>query len=298
MNGRVRRYPRGVLRADALARPRNALLLTLAGVLIVSGLLLQGALRKGPAFELDEAAYAQAEAAFVQLAMSRTGALPASFTVNPVNEPFEGLLVHEIERSCRGGGTYLVREKGESLPLLISAPHRGSDRFTGTIALQLFLEGRAAATAWNSVRRRNGCDSGSSDLARLRRHPFTAFTVAFARAHPDGRVLQIHGFDPDRRDTSRARAASVILSSGSDRVSPAVRIVADCLRSQFPDEQIAVYPTDVRELGARRNAQGRRLRAIGFGAFVHAEISFDLRQRLMVEPDLRRRFGLCLEAGL
>lgn len=284
------------MQADGVVR-RAFLLLAVALALFVTGVLLQR-LRPGPALELDHASYTQAEDAFAKLALTNAATLPASFTVNPVSEPFVGLVVHELEQSCRGGGTYLLRSPPSQVPLLISAPHRGSDRLTGTIALQLFLESQAAAAGWNSVPRRSGCESRSSDLARLRRHPFTAFSVAFARAYPSGRVVQVHGFDPDRRDTMAGRAASIILSSGSDRVSAAVKSVADCLRRHFPDENVAVYPTDVRELGARRNAQGRSLRAVAFGGFVHAELSLSFRRHLTEDPEPRARFARCLESGL
>lgn len=280
-----------------MSRRRLLLMFGIALVLLVSGLLLQGPLRPGPAMELDEASYAQAEEAFAKLAKSDAASLPASFTINPVDEPYQGLLIHELEQSCRGGGTYLLRTLPYQVPLLISAPHRGSDRLTGTIALQLFLEGEATAAAWNSVPRRSGCD-GKSDLARLRRHPFTAFTVAFARTHPNGRIVQVHGFDPVRRDTWEGRAASMILSSGTDRVSADVQAVAECLRYHFRDDQVAIYPIDVRELGARRNAQGKSLRSIGFDGFVHVELSLDLRRRLSGDRQLRSRFAQCLEVGL
>ncbi|WP_324261624.1 hypothetical protein U4960_00110 [Altererythrobacter sp. H2] len=185
-------------------------------------------------------------------------------------------------------------------PLLISAPHRRADRLTGALTLRLFNELGAAAAAWNSVHRRAGesnCE-GTTDLARLRRNPFTAFSLAFAAAYPKGRVVQIHGFDPDRRVSTAGRNADLILSSGSETATPAVRAIARCVRDDLPDWQVAVFPNDVRELGARKNAQGRQLRATGFHGFVHVELAYHFRVQLMENEELRGRFGNCLEAGL
>lgn len=278
---------------------KRIVLLSFAGlVLIVAAVFVLRALRPAFVHQLAEADYLKAEAQFAEMAADKSMLVPAGFAVQAVGEPFAGLSLEEPEGSCRGGGTYLLRAGSANLPLLISAPHRGADRYTGPLAFKLLLEGRAAAAAWNSAPRRGACGGGQSDLARLDRHPFTAFAAGFARAFPQGRVVQIHGFDPDRRETPEGSAAAVILSSGSRSVSAAVRTVAECIRSDLPGDRVAVFPSDVGELGALRNAQGRRLRAIGFEGFVHAELSLNLRQRLMQDPALRRRFAACLEAGL
>lgn len=279
-------------------RSRTIVFVAAGLALIVGAVFLQSALEPGSAWELDEPEYAAAELSFAALVAGRSRAVPGNFGVRSVDEPFRGLAIEEPEGACRGGGTYLLRSQGETLPLLISAPHRGADRLTGPLALRLFVEGRAAVAAWNSVPRHSRCGDGTSDLARLQRHPFTAFTAGFARTTPAGRIVQVHGFDPARRTTPEGQAASIILSSGSRARSAAVDTVASCLRSSFPDERVAVFPADVRELGALRNVQGRRLREIGFDGFVHAELSLDLRERLMGDSALGRRFGACLEAGL
>ncbi len=279
--------------------PRAIILLTVAALaLIVSSVFIQRALVPGAVADLDEAGYLQAELAFSRLAAGRSQTPPTGFAGYLVDTPFRGLAIDEPEGSCRGGGTYMLRSEPGLLPLLITAPHRGADRHTGPLAMAILVEGRAAAAGWNSVPRRSSCKSGSSDLARIKLHPFTALSAGFALAYPNGRIVQVHGFDRNRRTTLAGKAASIILSNGSNRVSPAVRAVAECLRHSLPSESVAVFPTDVSELGALRNAQGRRLREIGFEGFVHAELSLALRERLINDSSLRRRFGACLEAGL
>lgn len=266
--------------------------------LFIMTLLMLRSLGSGSALELTGHEYGRAEDAFFLLAAGRSTNDPPGFAVQPMSDPVKGALIEEPEGECRGGGSYVLRQEQTTVPLLISAPHRSADRLTGTLTMQLFVEGRARAAAWNSVQRRNACGEAQSDVARLRRHPFTAFSTAFARAFPDGRVVQIHGFDKERRRTEAGRTASLILSSGSRSVGSHVEVVAACLRRNLTSLGVAIFPRHVRELGATRNAQGIRLRSAGFGGFVHAELSLELRQDLMRDEELRRRFGECLEIGL
>ena len=273
----------------------------LAGALLVSALILPRLLDGTSAIELDETSYDRTRLRFTALLLGNSGRLPDGFeTQEPLNSEGAAML-RESEGACRGGGIYVIRpRKGAGPPLLISAPHRRSDRLTGRLTLRLFEELGATAAAWNSVHRRAGetkC-GGTTDLARLRRHPFTAFSLAFAEAYPEGRVVQIHGFDPNRRMSATGRSAELILSSGSPTVTPHVRDIASCLRDSLPSRRVAVYPRDVQELGARRNAQGRQLRAAKFGGFVHVELAYRLREELIKDENLRSRFGNCLKAGL
>lgn len=280
-------------------RPTSTIFIAI-GLVAMTGLLLLRALSPGSALEISPAAYASAEARFAGMIGGQSDQPPGGFESHRVDNPFPGIRVLEPDQLCRGGGAYLLRTTIAPRPLLISAPHRGSDRLTGPLALRLFLEGDAAAAAWNTVPRRatGECRPGRSDLARLKSHPFTAFSAAFAKAHPNGRVIQLHGFDPERRSSLEGRAAAIILSSGASAPTVSVRDLAACLRQLMPEEQVAVYPTDVRELGALRNAQGDRLRAIGFSGFIHIELSLAMRERLLDDAALFTGFRICLEAGL
>ena len=269
-------------------------------LMTMAGTLAQCALIPGSTFDLSPEQYAAAETAFSALISGRSDKPPHGFGVRQIDRPFIGAAIAEFEGPCRGGGEYLLRRPApEVRALLVSAPHRGADRFTGPLAYSTFVEGHAAAAAWNTVpRNAGGCGAANSDLARLERHPFTAFAIAFATTYPLGRVVQLHGFHPARRVTAAGRAATVILSNGSDDVTPAVRAVAQCLRRAFPDERIAIFPTDVSELGARSNVQGQRLRASGFAGFVHVELSLRFRKQLTASDAMRRAFGSCLAVKL
>ena len=209
---------------------------------------------------------------------------------------WQGVMLAEGEDGCEGRGTYLVRDGDEALPLAITAPHRGADRHTGVLAASLFLESGAAAAAWNSAPRnpRTECPH-AIDLAREHRHPFTAFALAFARRHPDGLVVQLHGFERQARNEAAARGASVILSNGTRKADARLLDLADCLSLSLAPHSAKVFPDETGELGALANAQASALRKAGFAGFVHLELSAELRRELVSDDALRARFRGCLE---
>lgn len=269
-----------------------------AGVAAVGvGLYLQSALSPGRVFELSEADFRSTEGAFVAALRGERGSAPDGMVAVAASNPVTALVLREDERQHAGRGEYLIRKDRTVEPLLIAAPHRRADRFTGTLARLIFSETDAAAAGWNSAPRR-GLFGEQNDVAKLRRHPFTAFALAFAATYPSGRVVQLHGFDRDRRRTKAAQRASVILSGGSARPSQAVASVSSCLQESGRMGQILVYPTDVDELGATQNAQGRALRGAGFAGFVHVELSLALRRQLVNDANLRAQFARCLASGL
>lgn len=209
---------------------------------------------------------------------------------------WHGAVLREAGDDCKGRGTYLVREGGDVLPLAVTAPHRGADRHTGTLAASLFLESRAAAAAWNSAPRNPQADCPHAlDLARERHHPFTAFALAFARHYPEGLVVQLHGFDRELRREAAARSAGMILSNGTRAPDARLLDLADCLSLSLAPYSASVFPVETGELGALANAQGQALRGAGFAGFVHLELSAELRRNLVGDEALRARLRKCLE---
>jgi hypothetical protein len=154
------------------------------------------------------------------------------------------------------------------------------------------------AAAWNSAPRgtEGGC-AHSGDIARLPTHYLTAFSLAFAARHRGGRVVQLHGFDPDKRTTQAGQEAAAILSDGTSTPAPRLLDLADCLSRAFPDRPVAVFGIDSDELGATSNAQGQALRDAGFGGFAHLELSADFRRELVGDPGARSRLAMCLGAA-
>ncbi|MEL7189905.1 MAG: hypothetical protein AAGK17_10175 [Pseudomonadota bacterium] len=204
------------------------------------------------------------------------------------------VLASESDDECKGRGIYWLRDHGGT-SLAITAPHRGSDRHTGTLASALFLETEAKVAAWNSAPRRanDKCPYGL-DLARERHHLFSAFNLGFADAAPDGLIVQLHGFEGERRHSQAARDAGIIVSDGTQKPGTRLYDFADCLSIAFAPAPVLVYPGDTAELGALTNAQGQLLRENGFDGFVHLEISAPLREAMVEDGALRAKLAGCL----
>jgi hypothetical protein len=211
---------------------------------------------------------------------------------------WQGLRISETEESCEGRGAYLLRDDKAALPVVLMAPHRGADRWTGEITASLFSDHPFTAAAWNSAPRRasDECKAGG-DVTRVETHFFTAFSLAFAEQFPHGRVIQIHGFEKELRTSGAGRAADMIISNGSDTPGDGLLNLADCLSHSFPEHNVRVYPLDVQELGATQNSQGQALREAGFAGFAHIEISNQLRRSFLDDPQMRASFAHCLAVG-
>ncbi|GAA4642211.1 hypothetical protein GCM10023115_04360 [Pontixanthobacter gangjinensis] len=278
------------------------------GILIVSMVIVASTLayqlfrplKDSAAFAVPTAAeFDRAEASFLDLLAEKPGAkIPTGLLKTNISDWPNSTLYREKEGECLGRGGYLLRRR-PPIGLALTAPHRASDRHTGTLAIALFGEGEAAAVAWNSAPRRPTKDcKGGGDPARHETHYLTAFSSAFAKKYPQGRVVQLHGFDRMRRETTVARNADIIVSDGSDEPSSQLLDLADCLSINLRPLRVAVYPMESKELGALQNKQGQVLRAEGFKGFAHIEIAAETRQSLIDDGDLRAAFRACLESGL
>lgn len=277
----------------------------LALMALAAGLaaLLYPPLRQAVGIERpDRARFDEAQRMFAHalagrpLSLLHDEAAAVGLVASGTSREWQGAVLTEAADDCKGRGTYLVREDGGALPLAVTAPHRGADQHTGTLAASLFLESRAAAAAWNSAPRNPQVDCPHAlDLARERYHPFTAFALAFARRYPEGLLVQLHGFDRKNRYEAVARDASMILSNGTREPDARLLELADCLSLSLAPHSARVFPVETGELGALANAQGMALRGAGFNGFVHLELSAELRRDLVGDDTLRARFRKCLE---
>lgn len=258
--------------------------------------------KSGPAAEADEVQFAIARELFAE-AFARPQRTYEGFSaVNLQPRKIEDVagttLLAERGDACAGRGAYWMRDNGGA-PLVLAAPHRGADRKTGTLAAILFARSDAVAAAWNSAPRYSASDcSNGIDLVQEPLHLFTAFSLGFAASYPNGRIVQLHGFDGDRRATLKAQEASVIISNGTAEPSDQLLDLADCLTLGLAPHRVLVYPAETRELGALGNAQGQALREEGFAGFVHLEMSLPLREALIGDERLRTKLAECLAGGI
>jgi len=202
------------------------------------------------------------------------------------------LLLTERSDRVEGKGRYLLRV-GTHAGVLLEAPHSTDDLFTGDIVQQLFLGHPFAGAGFNSLSRWSvDRDADFGDLARRDDSALIAFGSAFLSEQPGGTVVQIHGFDSEKRGEASFADADIVVSEGTATPSPQTQAHRDCLDRLLPG-RVLLYPDDTRELGATLNATGRIAREAG-GRFLHLELSPSLRGRLRGDPALSGRFAACL----
>jgi hypothetical protein len=201
--------------------------------------------------------------------------------------PEEQFLVVKEQNETRSGRGFFVIRKNARHAHLWEAPHSRSDRFTGDIVMKLFLENQAQAGAWNTTARKR------ADLAHLEESFFQAFTDAFASKFPNGLIVQVHGFEAEKRTTPQGRRGGLIVSDGTKDPGPHAIRFHQQLSSRIT-EPVSLYPRQVTELGATTNAQGRALRNAGHTGFLHIEI--DLATRISFSKHRTLRAAL-LEAA-
>lgn len=206
-------------------------------------------------------------------------------------EPSEPNIVALSEKNnVRDGRGFFASRIQGGAPLLIQAPHQYYDLRTGTLARQLFLESDAIAAAWNTTHRYHSHDT---DLVHIADSYLHALSRAFSEVHPDGRILQLHGFSRAKRKSHAGREAQAILSDGSRYPSRALADLVSCLSDRL-NIRALLYPRDVRELGATTNTLAADLRSRDFDGFVHLELDAELRKRLVRDGDARDTLIQCV----
>lgn len=244
----------------------------------------------------------QAEEIFFQLMRQRD---PAStgldfaeigYELHPLGK--ELFVLAERADSKKGRGLFLFRS-GSRLRLGLQAPHARADLHTGRILLKMLLDQPIATGALNTISRNAPIaeQGGVADMAHLDGTFFTAYSSAFARVHPKGRVVQIHGFAPGKRRTDAGRRSEAIVSSGERRPSLDAISIRECLNYRYIDA-VSLYPINVFELGGETNTIGNMLRARGFFGFVHLELAPRPRQQLRRNPAARTDFMHCIANGV
>ncbi|NOZ54757.1 MAG: hypothetical protein GXP08_16740 [Gammaproteobacteria bacterium] len=205
-------------------------------------------------------------------------------------------IIREHARHRDGRGFFIFsldRKPG----IILQAPHSYYDRFTGHIVMKLILANTTiSAAAWNTTARySNTGNRTSADLAHLSESYFTAFSRAFSSINA-GTLIQVHGFAKDKRRTSQAANADIIISSTTQIPGKRAQMITQCLKSNTPF-LVRIYPWEVQELGGTTNTVAAALRAAGSSAFVHLELNLASRKQLLDNKTLQQLFSQCLAAG-
>ncbi len=217
----------------------------------------------------------------------------------------EFLVLMEPDGIRAGKGFYVLTQRMTSArPVIIQTPHARSDMFTGKIGLKLFTTGSAAAF-FSSTLRRNARSvfTGPEQVKKFHiadpaHNPncfFHAATKAATRFQPDTLTIQLHGFESGAPGTGRHY--TMILSSGidSDIRDDCFAELDNTIRKCLPEVRIGKYGVETGELGARANVQGRFINRFTPGCFLHVEMSYDYRNRLMQSKDVFTAFSHCFQ---
>jgi hypothetical protein len=206
----------------------------------------------------------------------------------------------------RGRGTYVFRigalepRRRGRVEHVLQAPHSRFDKYSGTIALGLFVERDVGvqpprALFVNSTHRYRQFDGSRvrlvpatrnpADAAHRTDHPLARATASALRERPIA-VVQLHGFERN----FEIGDPELIVSSGVPRPSKTSAATRDRLREAFPDSSVAHYGVDANRLGGETNVQGRAARTER-RCFIHIETCESLRQQLRSDREARRRFA-------
>ena len=190
------------------------------------------------------------------------------------------------DRKKRGWGVYKIRTTTQS-GALISIPHRFFDKGTASIGRKLFKAfPQYHALAISTIHRK------IMDMAHTDTTLFNAFHLAFAQRYPEGKIYQLHGFTSSKRRSENLKKADIVVSSTTTRGSFLSRKVKACLSDV--GYKTRLFGRDSQELGGTTNAQGKMCRGVGFGGFVHIEMSPTVRQNLQTQESLRKEFHQCV----
>ncbi|KYF70946.1 hypothetical protein [Sorangium cellulosum] len=121
-----------------------------------------------------------------------------------------------------------------------------------------------------------------ADVAHAERSFFLSAHRALLQSFPGMPAVQLHGF----QDSSAAAAA---IASAVGPGADLERLLAP-LRAVVSDGKVLAYPADIDKLGGATNVQARWSRQMG-APFYHVEMSRTLRDKLIEDAELRRRFA-------
>lgn len=182
------------------------------------------------------------------------------------------------------------------IPILLQAPHRYHDRYTGSLVAKLTqVMPYVQVSSWNSLPRYLNKNSKTSfqDLARQQDTLFNLLALEFAREYPDSRIIQFHGYNHKKRRTPEGEDSRIILSNGTRQPDSSLVNLQQCLGQNF--DKVRLYGLDINELGASVNITGKKLRKMDYAGFVHVELSLPVRKLLLSSEKHRQALAICLQ---
>ncbi|XXX72256.1 hypothetical protein WMF30_31870 [Sorangium sp. So ce134] len=140
-----------------------------------------------------------------------------------------------------------------------------------------------------AARERLAASLAFADVAHAERSFFLSAHQALLQSFPGTPAVQLHGYQDSSAPDAAAIASAVGHGADLERLLVPLRAVVS-------DGKVMAYPTDINKLGGATNVQARWSRQMG-APFYHLELSRALRDKLLEDADLRRRFAAAF-AGL
>ncbi|WP_437669070.1 hypothetical protein [Sorangium sp. So ce131] len=134
-----------------------------------------------------------------------------------------------------------------------------------------------------AARARTAAALAFADVAHAERSFFLSAHRALLQSFPGAPAVQLHGF----QDSSAPDAAAVVSAVGPG--ADLDRLLGP-LRAAVGDGKVLPYPAEIKKLGGSTNVQARWSRQVG-APFYHVELSRTLRDKLVEDAELRRRFA-------
>lgn len=203
--------------------------------------------------------------------------------------------VFESPERRRGAGVMLVRGGPDAGPwkpesigrgvqrAVVLAPHPRTDRGTERIAQRLFGMSRARALLMASVTRFTRAPDGSlGDVAHRTDSFFQVATEVLEARAADQLFVQVHGFELKRHaEVPKGTLAIVSDANPEPREDPRFGAAAALVRRRHVSGSIAVWGTDVKQLGGATNSQAKYINPRGRNIFMHIEISAEARHEAL-----------------
>ena len=199
------------------------------------------------------------------------------------------VVVREPAEQNFGRGMYVFRMNSPS-GIVLQAPHRFNDTWTGVIGRKLFTENDVRAIGFNTAHRKE------LDLAHCDQHYFNAFTAAVVTELEQASIIQLHGFTNDDK-TNAGRTAKMIVSDTTRFPGRLARSTAAEFKTTFGKTHSLLYGVETRWLGGTKNRQAALAHDMGSARFIHLEMNQEFRRQLANEKSVRRQFFECVVAA-
>ncbi len=176
------------------------------------------------------------------------------------------------------GEIHIKNQINTQFTTVIQIPHKHHDLHTQFIGERFFKHPEVDIAMFNGEQRYN---SPNADLTHLNHSLFTAISDAMNTLKRNGRIIQIHGYAAEKRETTAAKQADIIMSNGTAYPNPTMHKIQICLRDN--GKILArLYGRDVFELGATGNQVGKHARNKNKhtqSPFLHYELNHGLREK-------------------